>query len=132
MNYHVQKIRWILKRDIRKRWTDVSTLLGLISSVYRDFLQWISNQRPQNAKLKLHHRSTNPHHTQVLPNKLVMVLCNQSTWMCLASYICTLYIGHGHLQGHVFSGGLEIRIQVIVITPKARIQTYIFLSFFLK
>ena len=30
--------------------------------------------------------------------------------MCLASYIRTLYRGHVHLQGHVFPGGLDIRI----------------------
>ena len=33
-------------RDIRKHRTAVSTLLGLISSVYRDFHHWRSNQRP--------------------------------------------------------------------------------------
>ena len=37
----------------------------------------------------------------------------QITWLCLLSYICTLYKGHSHLQGHVFSRGLEIRIRVI-------------------
>ena len=36
--------------------------------------------------------------------------------MCLASYICTLYSGHDHLQGHVFLGGLEICTCVIIIT----------------
>ena len=35
--------------------TAISTLLGLISSVYRDFPHWKSNQRPQNAEPKLDH-----------------------------------------------------------------------------
>ena len=42
----------------------------------------------------------------------------QLTWMRLASYIRTLYKGHGHLQGHVFPRGLEIRIRIIIITSR--------------
>ena len=37
LNYHDQKIRQTLARDIRKHWTAVSTLLGLISRLYCDF-----------------------------------------------------------------------------------------------
>ena len=35
-NYYDQKIRWTPMHNIWKHWTAVSTLLGLISSVYRD------------------------------------------------------------------------------------------------
>ena len=35
-------------KHIRKHWTDVLTLLGFISSVYRDLHYWSSNQRPQS------------------------------------------------------------------------------------
>ena len=52
--------------------------------------------------------------------------CSQLTWMCLTSYICTLYRGHSHIQGHVFPRGLEIRVRVIIMTPRVRIQIYIF------
>ena len=44
LNYHVQKIRRIPTNDIRKHWEAVSTLLGLISSVYCDPHLWRSNQ----------------------------------------------------------------------------------------
>ena len=43
LNYHDQKIRRTRKHNIRKHWTAVSTLLGLISSVYRDLHHWRSN-----------------------------------------------------------------------------------------
>ena len=33
-----------------EHWTAVSTLLGLISSAYRDLHHWRSNQQPQNAE----------------------------------------------------------------------------------
>ena len=118
MNYHDQKIQWTLARDIQKHWTAVSTLLGLISSVCCDLHHWRLNQRPQNAELKLYHRAINPHCTQVMPNQLVMVIAWPITWMCLASYICTLYRGHSHLQGHILPGGLEIRIHVIIMTSR--------------
>ena len=36
MNYHDQKIQRTLTQDIEKRWTALSTLFGLISSVYHD------------------------------------------------------------------------------------------------
>ncbi len=42
LNYPNQKIWQTLARDIRKYWTAVSTLLGLISSVYRDLHHWRS------------------------------------------------------------------------------------------
>ena len=34
-------------------WTDVSTLLGLISSAYRDLHHWISNQQPQYTEAEI-------------------------------------------------------------------------------
>ena len=36
LNYNDQKIRRTPTHDIREHWTAVSTLLGLISSVYRN------------------------------------------------------------------------------------------------
>ena len=52
LNYHNLKIRRTLMHDIRKHWTAISTLLGLISSVYRDLHHWRSNQQPQIAEPK--------------------------------------------------------------------------------
>ena len=43
LNYHDQKIRQTPVRDIRKHWTAVSTLLSLISCIYRDLLHRRSN-----------------------------------------------------------------------------------------
>ena len=43
LNYPDQKIRQTLACDVRKHWTAVPTLLGLISSVYRDLLHGRSN-----------------------------------------------------------------------------------------
>ena len=60
--------------DIWKHWTAVSTLLGLISSVYRDLHPWRSNQRPQIAEPKLYNWATNSYRTQVTPNELVMII----------------------------------------------------------
>ena len=55
LNNHDQRSWRTLVHDIRKNWTAVSTLLGLISSVYRDLHHWRSNQRPLNAEPKLYH-----------------------------------------------------------------------------
>ena len=52
LNY--QKIRRTLTHDSRKHWTVVSTLLGLISNVYRDLHLWRSNQRQQITEPKLY------------------------------------------------------------------------------
>ena len=52
LNYHDQKIRRTPTHDIRKHWTAVSTLLGLISNVYRDLHHWKSNQRSQIANVE--------------------------------------------------------------------------------
>ena len=49
--------------DIRKHWSTVSTLLGLISSVYRDLNHWRSNQRLQIAVPKLYNRATSSYRT---------------------------------------------------------------------
>ena len=43
-------VNWItMTRKSGELWTAVSTLLGLISSIYRDLHIWRSNQRPQIA-----------------------------------------------------------------------------------
>ena len=44
LNYHDRKIRRTLTHDIRKHWTAVLTLLGLISIVYR--ITWIGISNP--------------------------------------------------------------------------------------
>ena len=66
MNYHDQKSRRRLTHDIRKRWTAVSTLLGHISSVYRDLHLWRSNQWPQIAMPKLYNWATVAERTSYL------------------------------------------------------------------
>ena len=71
LNYHVQKIRRTPTHDIRKQWAAISTVLGLIC---RDLPSWSSNQRSQNAEPKLYHWANSPHHTQVMPNQLVIVI----------------------------------------------------------
>ena len=44
-----------------EHWAAVSTLLGLIRSVYRDPPpHWKLNQRPQNAEPKIYHWATGP------------------------------------------------------------------------
>ena len=58
LNYHDQKIRWTLMHDMRKHWTAVSTLLGLISSVYCDHHHWRSKQQLQIAVQKLYNWAT--------------------------------------------------------------------------
>ena len=60
--------------DIQKDWIAVLTLLGLISSVYRDLYHWRLNQRPQIAESKFYNWANSPYHTQVVPNLLVMVI----------------------------------------------------------
>ena len=68
LNYHDQKIRQTLMHDIRKHWTTVLTLLGLISSIYHDFSHWRSNQQPQIAVPKLYSGATSSYRPQVMPN----------------------------------------------------------------
>ena len=58
----------------REHWTAVSTLLCLISSVYRNFYYWRSNQRPQIAVPKLYNWANSSYHAQVTPNQLVMLI----------------------------------------------------------
>ena len=74
LNYHDQKIHRTPMHDIREHWTAVSTLLGLISSMYRNLHHWRSNQGPKIAVPKLYNWATSSYHTQVTPNKLVMVI----------------------------------------------------------
>ena len=86
--------------------------------------------RDQTVLQKSHQRDKYP---DCPPCKIVKTILNwtreelrdQLTWMCLVSYVHTLYRGHGHLQGHVFPGGLEIRIRVITITS---ITNYYFIT----
>ena len=74
MNYYDQKIRWTLACNVRKHWTVVLILLGLITSIYRDLFHLRSSQWPQNAETKLYHWAICPHRAQVMPNQLVMVI----------------------------------------------------------
>ena len=74
MNYHEQKIRWTLACNIQTHWTAVSTILGLISSVYCDLPHWRWNQQLQNAEPKLSLWAIGPHRTKMMPNQLVMVI----------------------------------------------------------
>ena len=60
--------------DIREHWIAVSTLLGLISSVYPNLHHWRSNQRPQFAVPKLYNWAMSLYRTQVTPNQLVIVI----------------------------------------------------------
>ena len=73
MNYHDQKIRQTPRHGIQEHWTAVSTLLGIISSVYRNLHHWRSNQQLQIAVPKFYNWATGSYHTQVTPNQLVMV-----------------------------------------------------------
>ena len=68
LNYPDKKIRQTPTHDIRKHWTAVSTLSGLIGSVYHDLHHWRLNQWPQIAEPKLYNWPNSPYHTQVMPN----------------------------------------------------------------
>ena len=74
LNCYYQKIRQTLVRNIRKHWTTVLTLLGLISSVYHDLHHWRSNPWPHIAEAKLYNWATSPYCTQAMSNQLVMVI----------------------------------------------------------
>ena len=71
-----------------EHWTDVSTLLGLISSAYLDLYHWRSKQQPQNAETEtppLSHQSmphisdakTTSHRKNARPHDL---MCLESTF----------------------------------------------------
>ena len=80
LNYHDQKIRRRLTHDILKHWTDVSTLLGLICSVYRELPRWRSNQQPQIAEPRLYNWATAQDRAQVTPRRGPggdLVLCKE-------------------------------------------------------
>ena len=90
LNFHDQKIWQTLTHDIQKHWTAVSTLLGLISSVYCNLPLEIEPA----ITAKLYNWATSPYHTQVTPNQLVMVIAQPiNLKMFLASYIHTLCKG---------------------------------------
>ena len=78
LNYHDQKIRRTPTHDIREHWTAVSTLLGLISSVYRNLDHWRSNQRPQIAVPKLYNWATSSYRTQVTPNQITVYTADKT------------------------------------------------------
>ena len=120
MHYHDQKIHQTSTHDIQEHWTAVSTLLGLISSVYRNLHHWRSNQQPQIAVPKLYNWATSSYRTQVMPNKLVMVIArpnNQNVSCKLHPY--SSQMTRSPHQGHIFPKSLEIRICVIII-PQGR------------
>ena len=97
--------------DIREHWIAVSTLLGLISSVYRNLHHWRSNQRPQIAVLKLYNWATSSYCTQVMPNQLIMVIVrpiNLNVSCKLHPYFFQRTRSSPH--GHVFPRRLEIHI----------------------
>ena len=52
MSYYDKKIRRTPTHDIREHWTAISTLLGLVSSVYRNLHHWRSNLK--NKKNYIH------------------------------------------------------------------------------
>ena len=87
LNYHDQKIRRTPTHDTREHWTAVLTLLGLISSVYRNLHHWRSNQRPQIVVPKLYNWATSSYRTQVTPNQLVMVIAQPNN----LNVSCKLY-----------------------------------------
>ena len=78
LNYHGQKIRWTLARTIRKHWTAVSILIGLINSVYRDIPPPLEIEPATTEWPKLYHwpndqnSTTEPSHTS--DAKLTMVI----------------------------------------------------------
>ena len=82
------EIRRTLTHDIRKHWTDVSTLLGRIISVYHDLHHWRSNQWPQIAEPKLYNWALCPYRTQVMLNQLVMAIA----WLINLNVSCKLHL----------------------------------------
>ena len=52
LNYRDQKIRRTLTHDVRKHWTDVSILIGLISSVLRDLHNWRSKPATTDCRVE--------------------------------------------------------------------------------
>ena len=81
LNYYDQKIQRTPMHDIQKHWTAVSTLLGLISSVYRD----VHHQRDQTSdhnRLQSQNITTKPIAAQ-LPwlVGLVSLVCDMDRWL---------------------------------------------------
>ena len=74
LNYHDQKIRQTIARDIRKHWTAILTLLGLISSVIPWSPPLEIKPATRECRAETLPLSTYPHRTQVKPNQLVMVI----------------------------------------------------------
>ena len=72
LNYHDQKIRRTPTYGIREHWTAVSTLLGLISCVYRNLHHRRSNQRPQTEVPKLYTWATSSYRPKVTTNQQVI------------------------------------------------------------
>ena len=59
--------------NIQKQWVAVSTLLGVIGSVYRDLHNRRSNQRPQIAEAKRYNWVNSQCRMQMTPNQLVNI-----------------------------------------------------------
>ena len=70
-----------------KHGTAVSTVLGFMSSVYRDIHHWTSNQRLQIAEPKLYNLVKSSYLKQVTPNQLVMVI----TWLTNLNVSCKFH-----------------------------------------
>ena len=113
MNYHNQKICWTPTYDIQWHWTGVSTLLGLISSVYHKLHHWRSNQRPQIAVPKLYNWTTNS-------NQLVMLIVRPNNLNVSSKlYPYTFQRKQSPLPlGHVLPRSLEIHIGGIIMTSR--------------
>ena len=74
LNYHEQNIRRKPTHYIRGHWTAASTLLDLISIVYRNLHDRWLDQRPQIAVPKLYNWATSSYCVQMTPNQLVVVI----------------------------------------------------------
>ena len=97
----------------------------LLKLYFTIFIKWrLSLSQPFSTKNELEGGNWGSTASRETVNKSYFYQKNiytKLTWMYLSGYIRTLYRGHGHLQGHVFPGGLEMRICVIIMSSKARI-----------
>ena len=84
--------------DIQEHWTAVSTLLGLISSVYHNLHHWRSNQRPQIAVLKLYNWATSSYRMWLV--NLALLACDMNWWLS-----CRVSALQSVVAGSISSGG---------------------------
>ena len=96
LNYHDQKILRTPTHDLREHWTTVSTLLGVITNVYRNFHHCRSHQRPQIAVSKLYNWPTSLYCTQVTPNQQLMVIArpNNLNFGKSTDVTCKTHLGY--------------------------------------